>query len=171
MSVGIDTMVMIWGLQSKGAKRGNPRQPNLRELQIRAVILLDMLELDHAQIIVPTVMVAELLVGVERQFHGDFLADLQTRFFCPPFDLRARALAAELWQFHKGLPKPDQLQRSVLKADVMIIATARATGAGTFYSHDASCRRLAQQAGMVAEDLPTSHPDMFRDAEIRQQFG
>ena len=97
MSVGIDTMVMIWGLQSKGAKRGNPRQPNLRELQIRAVILLDLLELDHAQIIVPTVMVAELLVGVGRQFHGDFLADLQTRFFCPPFDLRA-----SVWRLNCG---------------------------------------------------------------------
>jgi hypothetical protein len=163
-------MVMIWGLQSKGAKRGNPKQSDLRELQIRAVILLDMLEADGKQIIVPTVMVAELLVGVDRKNHGEFVAKLQERFFCPPFDLRASALAAELWQFHKDLPKSNQLQRNVLKADVMIIATAKAAGASAFYSHDAACRRLAEHVGMVAQDLPVNHPDMFRDEEIKKQF-
>lgn len=115
-------------------------------------------------------MVAELLVKVELARHGDFIAALQERFFCPPFDLRCSSLAAELWQFHAGLSKADRLERNVLKADVMIIATAKVAGASVFYSHDGRCRKLAEKTRMRAEDLPSHHPDMYRDAEVAKQF-
>ena len=137
------------------------------EMQRRSLILLDLLQERKEKIIVPTVMVSELLLGVEPKFHGDYIAELQRRFFCPPYDLRAAALAAELWLYHRGLPKEEQVQRSVLRADVMIIATAKVSGATEFYSHDGKCRKLATKAGMTALDLPLNHPNMFRDAEIR----
>ena len=44
--------------------------------------------------------------------------------------------------------------RDVLKADAMIIGTAKAAGATIFYTHDARCRALAQLV-MKVEDLPT----------------
>lgn len=171
MTVAVDTMVLIWGLKSAGARAGNPRQPNLKEMQLRSVILLDMLEEQKETIIVPTVAVAELLVGVEPAKHGDFIAEFQQRFFCPPFDLRASALAAELWLYHRGLPKGEQLQRNVLKSDVMIIATAKAAGATVYYSQERKARALATKVGMRAEELPERHPDMFRDQEIRERVG
>ncbi len=40
-------------------------------------------------------------------------------------------------------------------------------GATRFFSHDAKCRRLAEKAGMTGCDLPTHHPNMFRDQELR----
>jgi hypothetical protein len=112
------------------------------------------------------VTVAELLCAVEPQDHGNFVAALTNRFFCPTLDLRASALAAELWRYHRGLPSEQQIQRSVLKADVLIIATAKVAGATTFYSHDEKCRKLASRAGMRARDLPTHSQDLFINAEV-----
>jgi predicted nucleic acid-binding protein len=171
VSVALDTMVLIWGLAKLGSRRGNPRQPDLVDLQTRSLILIDMLEEAKETVIVPTVTVGELLLGVKPDRHDDFLAEIQARFFCPPFDLRAAAMAAKLWQTHRELPKSEQLERKLLRADVMIVATAKVAGAARFYSHEPKMRRLAEHAGLEAFQLPVRHPDMNVDAEIRQQTG
>lgn len=171
MTVAADTMTLIWGIKSPGAKPGNPRQQDLAEMQCRAHILLDILERQKATIIIPSVSVAELLVGVAPAQHANFLAEIQKRFRCPSFDLPASQLAAWLWLEHRKLPAADQLQRTVLKSDVMIIATAKVAGASDFYSDEAKCRKLAKLAGMEPRELPTHHPDVFMDLEFRKQFG
>ena len=167
MTVSLDTMTMIWGLQGIEPKGGNPRQKNLTEMQQRSVILLDMLQEANETILVPSIMVAELLVKVEAADQGNYLAELQKRFFIPLFDLPASAFAAKLWLLHRKLPKDEQIARTTLKSDVMIVATAKVAGAAKFYSHDKKCRVLASLAGMEACDLPINHPNMFRDAEIK----
>lgn len=167
MTVGLDTMTMIWGLQGIEPRGGNPRQRNLTEMQQRAVILLDILEEDKEKIVIPSVMVAELLVKVPLVNHFNYLGELQRRFFVPLFDLPAAALAATLWLKHKDLPKDEQTGRTILKSDVMIVASAKSAGASKFYSNDKKCRKLASLVGMEALDLPMSHPNMFRDAEIK----
>ncbi len=93
MTVALDTMTLIWGIQ----KSGNPSQSNLVEMQCRAAILIDLLQEDKTTVIIPTVSVAELLIGVAPADHGTFIATLQTNFFCPPFDIRACELAARLF--------------------------------------------------------------------------
>ena len=170
MTVALDTMTLIWGLQSVGAKRGNPRQKNLPEMQQRAAILLDMLEDKKEKIVIPSISVSELLIKVEAAEHGNYLAVIQQRFFVPLFDLPAAALAAQLWLKHRALPKDEQITRTTLKADVLIVASAKVAGATKFYSNEAKCRKLASPAGMFAEDLPTRHPHMFRDAELKGEL-
>ncbi|UCC31796.1 MAG: PIN domain-containing protein, partial [Phycisphaerales bacterium] len=113
--VGVDTMVLVWGLRSRSTSASD-------ELETRAQILLKLLEEDKAEIVVPTIVVAELLIPIKVGKHGDFIAELRRRFICPPFDLQAASLAADLWQRHRELPRKDQLARNVLKADVLIIA-------------------------------------------------
>lgn len=129
MTVGLDTMTMIWGLQGIEPRGGNPQQMNLTEMQQRAVILLDILEEQKEKIVVPSVMVAELLVKVDLADHSNYLAELQRRFFIPLFDLPASALAATLWVKHKSLPKAEQMGRTTVKSDVMIVATIKIAGA------------------------------------------
>jgi predicted nucleic acid-binding protein len=170
MTVALDTMILIWGLQIAGSKRGNPRYQQLTEMQQRAAILLDVLEEKKEEIIVPTVTASELLVKVELAEHGNYLAEMQKRFFLPHFDLAAAALAAELWQKHATLSKDERIARKTLKADVMIVATAKVAGATAFYSHESKCRKLAEMAGMEGRDLPTRHPHMFRDAELKGEL-
>jgi predicted nucleic acid-binding protein len=165
--VALDTMTLIWGLQ----KAGNPKQGNLAEMQCRAFILIEMLQDAGEQMLIPCVAIAELLIGVKVADHPNFIAALQKNFFCPPFDVRASESAANLYLGHKKLPSEDQTSRRVLKSDVMIVATASVAGATTFYSNDVKCRGLAKLAGMTGKDLPTDHPDIYRDLDIKRQFG
>jgi predicted nucleic acid-binding protein len=170
MSTALDTMVLIWAIQHPTHRKKQP-DPAVVELRRRAKILLDILSEEGAQIIIPSVVVGELLAGIEEAHHVEFLSTLQNRFFCPPYDVKASAMAARMWIHHQGMPKEDRLERRVLKADVMVIATAKVAGALRFYSHDAKARRLAKAFGLNALDLPTHHPDMHVEAELRDQAG
>lgn len=166
MSVGLDTMILIWGLQRPHHKAKRTKQ-NVAEMQRRSRILLNELSASKEIIIAPTVAISELLCGVERKDHGPLVAEIQKQFFCPPFDLQACAMAADLWQFHETWPKDQQFQdRPLLRADVMIVATARTAGAYKFYSHDPKLRKLVAHAGMMASDLPTHSQNFFTDSEI-----
>ncbi|HEX3151370.1 MAG TPA: PIN domain-containing protein [Gemmataceae bacterium] len=163
----LDTMALIWGIQESG----NPKQANLREMQCRAAILIEMLDDDSEKICIPCISVSELLVKVDDKDHAAFVASLQKSFFCPSFDIRASVLAAKLYQQHKKLSPEEQTGRTTLGSDVKIIATAKIAGATAFYSNDKKCRKLATLAGMTARDLPTKHPDIYRDNEIKKRFG
>lgn len=160
-------MAMIWGLKRL---KGNPT-PEAREMMRRAAILLADLAEAKEKIIVPAVVVTELLCGIPRDHHGEFVAELQRRFFCPPFDLRACALAAELWQQRPSSPQGPHSQRPLLKLDVMIVATAKVAGAGVFYSNDKQCRAFAALANLDARDLPTHSQNLFTEAEVNRSHG
>jgi predicted nucleic acid-binding protein len=165
MIAALDTMSVIWGITHAVSSN-----KDVATMQYRAHILIDMLQQDGAQIMIPSVVVAELLTGIDPKDHGNFLATLQTTCFCPPFDVRAAALAAKLWLEHRQLPAADQLNRRTLKADTIIVATAFTSGAKRFYTNDRKCRSLAKKAGLDALDLPVSHPDMYSDLELKKQF-
>ena len=169
MSVALDTMILIWG----GLRQVNPAKGTLSEhdaeMQRQSRILLRDLDEKKETVIVPAVAVAELLVPVDPKEHGKFIAVLTQRFFCPPFDIRAASLAAELWQYNRGLPSGEQVSRTVLKADVLIISSAKVGGASSFYSHDAKCRKLATRAGLKARDLPTHSEDLFVNVEMNRE--
>lgn len=157
MSVTLDTNVLIWGLKFGS---GNTA-PRVAEMQRRAGILLADLEQDRETIVVPNIVVAELLLAIDPKEHGKFIGELQSRFFIPSFDLRAVPVAAALWQAHRKLPKADQISRTVLKADAMIIATAKVSGVKIFYSEDRKARILASLADLTACDLPTRSKNLF----------
>jgi predicted nucleic acid-binding protein len=171
VSVALDTNILIWGGLRPPNADGAPLSSHAAEMTYRSQALLIDLEKKGEKIIVPVVSVAELLVPIDLNQRGAFLAVLTTRFFCPPFDMHAASLAAELWRFHRSLPASEHLDRKLLKADVLIVATAKVAGASAFYSHDAKCRKLAIHAGMKAFDLPTHCEDMFVDAELKKKLG
>jgi len=137
------------------------------DLAIRAKILLHM----HRQdvIVLPTVAVSEVLVPVPTSQKGALAATLSGRFICAPFDLPAAAIAAELWSEHKKLAKDLQYKtRHVLRADTMIIASAKAAGATDFYTHDKRCRALSNLV-MTGKDLPKKDPnDIFLRSDMER---
>lgn len=167
MSVALDAHVLIWALPFGISDRTKKKKQNdhLREMQRRSAILIKELERDKQIVIVPLVSVAEFLVGIRQEHHASVIAQFHSRFICPPFDIRACALAAKLEQTHRGFPKSEQVERKHLRADAMIVATAKVNGASKFYSHEAACRRMAQEANMIAEDLPTHPSDLFTQIE------
>ena len=130
----------------------------------RAKILIQNLEIEGATIVVPAVVVAEYLIGIEPEHHDATMRAFREEFEIPPFDLKAVSIAAKLWLAHRTLPHNEQLERRVLKADVLIIATAKAFGVTHYYSNDKGSRTLAQQAGLIAKDLPERSPYLIPDA-------
>lgn len=166
MIVGIDSMVLIYaGMVPVVSKSKTSKQ--FEELSVRAKMLLDTLAHDQADIVLSAVAISELLVPVPLERHGKLLAELSKHFICQPHDLHAASIAAHLWSESKNLPaKQKYTERHVLKADVMIIAGAKAGGATHFYSHDEKCRALADFV-MKGRDLPKRGKDLFTELEIR----
>jgi hypothetical protein len=167
VSVGIDSMVLIYA--GYVASKAGPRSPEFEDLSVRAKLLLHQLTRQKATIVLPTVAISELLVPVPKAQKGALIARFTKMFVCPPFDLEAAAIAADLWLRHKEAPKDQQYgRRQVLRADAMIVASVCAAGATEFYSHDRRCRALASLL-MAARDLPTDDPeDMFLKDDIRR---
>jgi hypothetical protein len=157
------------------SKKGTKAPQNVAEMRRRARILLQLFNEQEIELCVPSVVVSELLAGVEPSKHANLLAEFEQKFFCPPFDLKACALAARLWQFERGLqgtsaglPKTERSERRLLKSDILIVASAKIAGASLFYSHEKKCRRLAQEAGMRAFDLPESSGNLLTDLAIEE---
>jgi hypothetical protein len=147
----------------------NLQNPADADKERRCRILLHELDEMKVKIVIPAVSVAELLCPIDPQQHSAFLAEITRRFECPPFDIRATSLAADLWRRNRSLSKAEQVARSVLKADVQIIATARIRGVGHFFSDDAKCRKLAAAAGMASHPLPTHPLSLFTELEMREK--
>lgn len=153
MIVAIDTMIMIWGVRKKGEK----------DKITRATWLFDELSDKRAQVILPSVSLAEYLAASDPSKYSDIVAPLSTRFFIAPFDVQCAGLAAKLFRKGKEEREMDvEDSRNMLKADSLIVATAAVHGASMLYSHDAQCRQLASHAGRLrAADLPEIGPDLW----------
>ena len=163
MIAGIDTMVLIWALPVPHFKGKKSASQDVAEMQRRSRLLLGMLEEGKNNVLVPTITVAEWLTGIDPKKHGSFIASLHESFRIVPFDIPAAAFAAQLWQQARELPKDDKPQRVCMKADVMIVASAKMGGATHFYSHEAKVRRLVELAGMTPHDLPTRGSNLFSE--------
>jgi predicted nucleic acid-binding protein len=163
--IGIDSMILIYAecIPSKNGKRCS----DFDDLRVRSRLLLVMAERKKHTILLPTVAISELLVPVPKSQQGPLIKLLQKKFICPPFDLPAASIAADLIARHKELPRDQRYDmRNVVRADAMIIASAKAAGATEFYTHDGKCRTLAGLV-LTPRDLPTQDPDdMFLAGEI-----
>jgi hypothetical protein len=159
----VDTMLLIWYFDRRPAGAND----KLDEYRYRTRVLFTMLEEAKAEILIPVVSIAELLVPMPDAERESFLAEAHRNFFCPAFDIKAAAIAARLASSHQTFSAEDRYEkRTTLKADVQIIASAKAAGAVEFYTHDRKARNLASTI-MVAKDLPTKHPNFVVDQELR----
>lgn len=149
--VGIDTHTLVWGVRQVGTAN---------ELD-RAKWLFEELEIAKAQVLIPTVVIAEYLVKADKKTHASIIEAINRRFLIKPFDIECASLAAELFSTGKTTrPSGIPLGREVLRADTLIIATAKVHKAKVFYSDDANCRALANTV-MEARPLPVNSPHLF----------
>lgn len=126
-----------------------------------ATILFAELERDDAQIILPSIVVAEFIIPVPASARPDVVASLRERFLIEPFDTKDAIMAARLWDYGKvnramGAPGA----RLAMRADTLIIATAVGHGATEFYTDDEDCFTMANKV-MTAKRLPTIAPHLF----------
>lgn len=160
--VGIDSMVLIYAGMVPVRDDSTNNASHLeqkRERSRRSRLLLQYLARKNATVILPAIAVAELLVPVPLKDKGLVIAELEKKFVCLPFDLKASAIASRLWAQFKTLPAHEQYpDRDILKADAMIIGTAISAGATEYYTHDVRARKMAGFM-IKAKDLPIRDPD------------
>ena len=148
--VCFDTQIIIWGVK----KQATPGQePNID----KAEFLIEQCEKDKIQVMLPSIVVAELLCAIDPSQYSAFNQIMQSRFMIIPFDMIAAAYFGKMWQERKKIEskKIEGISRAEMKADLMIIATALSRKAECIYSEDGPLTRFAQDF-IEVRPLPVS---------------
>ena len=149
--VAVDTNVLVFGVRKKGPKE---------KIQ-QARWLFEELDRCKAQIIVPAIVLSEYVTKVKADERAATAALIADAFQVEPFDIRDVVTAAELWDHGKATRKTGvPNSRIALRADILIIATAKNHGAMEVYSDDADFRALASKI-MTARPLPSCAPNLL----------
>ncbi len=135
--VCFDTQIIIWGVK----KQATIGQENNIE---KAKYLIKLCEQDKIDVIVPSVVVAEILCGLEPDSRNPFVELMHHRFIAPPFDTQAALQFAHIWRNKRQIQGEIGISRAEMKADFMIIATAVVRGAECIYSEDVGLKKFAQ---------------------------
>ncbi len=135
-----DTQIVIWAVKKEAT-------PGQEDMILKAEILLNMCNENKSEIIIPSIVIAELLSGLPPDRHSFFIKVIEKNFSIPPFDLHAAAVYAKIWRNSKELRKEEKergAKREEMKADSMIVAIAKARGAICIYSEDPRLRKFAE---------------------------
>ena len=130
--VAIDSMTLVWGIREEGPD----------EMCRRAKFLFSEFTREKTQVLLPSVVVAEYLTAAAKSSHEAIIDELKDRFHIVDFNEHCTSDAAHLFQIGKPMrEKGKASERVALRADTMIIATAKTYGATTLYSGDKNLRR------------------------------
>lgn len=154
--VCLDTGFLIWGVQ--GISRTSQA-----DMPLRAAVMIGLLSQQGVMLGVPTIVLAEYLVGINQTDHAGVISSLEGFYQLLPFDLACsrqfgsiarsqRALVSELAQ------QSDVPIRQKLRVDLFIIATALGHGATALYSEDRHMGRLAE--GLIDVRAMPPLPDL-----------
>lgn len=141
----IDTQILFWAI-IKSPPKGN------EHLVSTATDFIKWVEEQQYRVIVPSIVIAELLIPVPPEDHPTVMAQMTQDYRIIPFDLVAAQKFAELRRSHIIKNRLHHLidsnrpgaTREALKADVMIIATALVNNAKVLFSHNKDLRKLAE---------------------------
>ena len=144
--VCLDTNVIQWGLLRRASG------PDRQQLVARSVELVEHLNSNGAQIVLPTVVMAELLVPVRMEEQEAVLDRFDERWIVADFDPRAAMKYAEIRSRMKDLRDQEieregrsSTARCVLSPDAMIIATAIVNKAEVIYTGDSDFARRTHE--------------------------
>jgi len=141
--VCLDTQILIWGIKGEA-------KPNQLNLVAKAKNFIDWLAGQKLTVIIPSVVLSEVLVKVPKKDHNKIISKITKRFKIIPFETIAAQKHAYYWLDKKGVIP----NRTELKFDYMIIATALAQKAACIYSHDKGLKDCAE--GMIqVKEMPT----------------
>lgn len=150
----LDNHVLLWGVREVA-------EPGQEHMILRAKQFFMDAEEQKVRLVIPSVVLGELLSGIEEQHHN-LVKNLSLRGFpIPPYDAAAAQAFARLWRQRKADGTTTALRQSgatkqELKADCMIVATALAQRCTVIYSHDGKLKTFAGSEIEVRElpDLP-----------------
>ncbi len=163
MLVSFDTMVLIW-LAKQGTRKGQKTPDRVLEMHKRAHYMGEWIEENGHNVILSNIVISEFLRPLDEEKRNTVVATLCEKYNVLPFDNAAAKIAADLYYSAKNVGTSGENDRRVcMKADIMILATAKVHQVKRFYSNDSQTRKFAEIAGMEALDLPMSGSNLFSD--------
>lgn len=148
--VCLDTHILIWGIQ-------NSSSLGQEDMIQKAIDLLVWLQENDYLVVVPSIVLAELLMRVPTELHMEVNRILEKSFFIAPFDTLAASHFASIWQKKKEdgaisqLKEAKILTREAIKFDCQIVAIAIARNAEMIYSHDIGVQKFGEGLIQVQE--------------------
>ena len=172
MTVAIDTSVLLYILNENTSAPIDPAT-NAPVTQCRARVdgLIERLSKANEKVIVPTPVLAEVLVRAEAAGPAylqivERNKSLRLADFNALAAVEAAAMMSAVWAQRKPAGGD---ARSKIKFDIMIAAIARVAGASTVYSDDPDIVRLGSTFGFQVTGVaalpppPPITPDLFTD--------
>ena len=167
MLITVDTNLLIWGVRAVCTS-------GQEEMIPRSEAFLDWIDQENHKLALTATTVAEYLVGATAATRESELRILQARYPILPFDAKAAVIAGRLRDdktFQQSLCNEYDKSRVVVKADIQIVATAKAHGVNVVYSNDRGLRAIAKRCQLTSRDLPTVAEMTGKELEIRRQRG
>jgi predicted nucleic acid-binding protein len=157
--VCLDTNILIWAIKEQAT-------PGQEAMIARAKRFLRKLDQDGAQVIIPSLIIAELLMPVPVEHHAAFTNLIERSFIVAPFDVKAAIHFVRIWQQKRKHESIRELveagkTKGELKADAMIVAIAVSQGASCLYTHDGPMRKVADGFIRVSDI-----PDVAEQADL-----
>lgn len=153
-----DSMVLAWWLRDADTSKVD------KSLLQRTSWVIETLIGQQDRVAVSTVTVAEYLAGCAPDKQNEVLSAMRKVVQILPFDEKCSAMLGANYAKFKAIRTQyggTRQGRQVFKADAMIIASCKSSGAGVLYSHDKRLRTMAGVVGVAALDLPTAPPTLF----------
>jgi len=154
MTICIDSQVIVWGIKRQPTK-------GQEEMVSKAEYFFEWADSNGHEIIIPTIVVAEVLAPEPETIRSKYLETLTKGFIVVNFDTRSALKYAQLlngrFEEVKKLQEETGTIRQKMKADHMIIATAITNNASCIYSYDKGLTKFAQ--GYIdVKEFPTPPP-------------
>lgn len=151
--VCVDTNVLVWGVKREAS-------PGREHMIPRTEAFLQHMANTHSTVVVPSIVLAELLIKVPGEEHARFTRLLMQGFEIHSFDARVAARFAALWREKRNHPDVITAQqagvtsRTLLRADCMVVATAIVAGAKCIVTNNIKDLRRFADHHISVEDIP-----------------
>ena len=158
-----DTNVLVQAITGTkdGCRLSNPENgQEITDIKRRVEALIDYVETNEGKIIIPTPVLAEYLVCIDKQNHQTHLNLIQCQscFEIAPFDVIAAIECAQMPSLKelKAMMSTDTANK--VRFDRQIISIAIALNADEVWTHDKGVFNRCKELGMVVKSLADITP-------------
>lgn len=162
MLVCLDNHILIWGIKEE-ATAGQ------EEMVPKAKLFLKWLDDNDIKALIPANVIAEFLMLIPHDKHGEVMKYFHKYFVVVPFDAASASCFAKIWQQknHEGIIdklKQEGITKAKITFDCQIVATAVTHGASCIYSYDKDMGKFANGHIEVKE-----MPDLMEQLDLLAQ--
>lgn len=149
-TVCFDTNFVIWGFKRDATPGQEANIPRVHHLLNTFTEKKDI-------VIIPSLVLAEVLLGFPPERRDEFTRSLRSQVVIMPFDVKAASHFARLMDSRSmASPLPDGYTRQMLKTDRMIAAVAIANQCDCIYSNDKNLKQFVEKVipVLTTDDIP-----------------